>query len=372
MDVLVAILDPRLVPLWLAAIAGAWAPWNSRTRPVRAWITLFAIMAVLNVALFWVVIPYRTQQRFMLQALGLAVVPLAALLDRSRWLRVAATVLLALHIFTPQNWPFASRESEIPWDLTRVVPNAISSPVILVPKMQPHYDPTSSSDPTFRPPLIVTGILLVWAWRRVRDSWANVDSRSRTWPALASLLTLAFLWLGYRSVDHRYFDPTVRFYAPFREYYSGWWNFDHYCRSRGVRVAYAGNNLPYYLLGPGLRNEVRYVNIDRHRDWLLHDYHREAMARGEGLWPDSRPGWDRIHPDEQAWLDNLDAEGIQLLVVTRANPADGRQNVADTEGFPIERRWAETHPERFVLLYGQQERDPFFRLYRVIRPRKSS
>jgi hypothetical protein len=135
-------------------------------------------------------------------------------------------------------------------------------------------------------------------------------------------------------------------------------------------VAYAGTNLPYYLLGPGMRNEVRYVNIDRHRDWLLHDYHREALARGEGRWPNSRPGWDRIRPDEAAWLDNLDAEGIEFLVVTRVNPADGPHNVADAEGFPIERRWADSHRERFVPLYGREDGDPWFRLYRVIRPRR--
>ena len=34
-DIVLAILDPRLAPLWLAAIAGAWAVGNPRTRPVR-------------------------------------------------------------------------------------------------------------------------------------------------------------------------------------------------------------------------------------------------------------------------------------------------------------------------------------------------
>jgi hypothetical protein len=185
-------------------------------------------------------------------------------------------------------------------------------------------------------------------------------------------MTLAFLGLGYASVDSRSIDPKFRVYPPFREYYLGWRAFDEHVGPRGVRVAYSGTDLPYYLLGPGLRNEVRYVNIDRHRDWLMHDYHREAMARGQGTWPDSRPGWDRSRPDEQAWLENLDAEGIQLLVVTQVNPAEGEHNVADAEGFPIERRWADSHPERFVLLYDLEGQDPWFRLYRVLRPRTSS
>jgi hypothetical protein len=128
-------------------------------------------------------------------------------------------------------------------------------------------------------------------------------------------------------------------------------------------VAYAGTNIPYYLLGSGLRNEVRYVNINRHKDWLLHDYHREARNQGQGTWPNSRPGWDRIQTDYQAWLDNLAAERIQLLVVTRVNPDEGAHNVDDSENFPIERRWADSHPEHFKVLYGQKENDPWFRLY---------
>ena len=52
------------------------------------------------------------------------------------------------------------------------------------------------------------------------------------------------------------------------------------------------------------------------------------MKHGQGNWPNSRPGWDRMEPDFPAWLDNLEAEGIQLLVVTRVNPAEGAHNVA--------------------------------------------
>jgi hypothetical protein len=119
----------------------------------------------------------------------------------------------------------------------------------------------------------------------------------------------------------------------------------------------------------GLRNDVRYVNIDGHRDWLMHDYHREAMKLGQGTWPNSRQGWDRMSPDFQAWVDSLEAEGIQLLVVTRVNPSEGPHNVADAEYFPIERQWADSHPDWFEPLYGQRENDPWFRLYRLRRGR---
>ena len=135
-------------------------------------------------------------------------------------------------------------------------------------------------------------------------------------------------------------------------------------------VAYAGTDLPYYLLGYGLRNEVRYVNVDQHRDWLLHDYHRQARSRGQPNWPGPRPGWDRIQTDYNAWLANLRAERIQLLFLTRANPAEGAHNIADTEFFPIERQWAATHPEAFQLIYGEAENDRNVRIY-LVRPTRS-
>ena len=81
-----------------------------------------------------------------------------------------------------------------------------------------------------------------------------------------------------------------RFYPPFRDFYAGWRTFDASCGPRGARVAYAGTNIPYYLLGQGLRNDVRYVNVDGHRDWLLHDYHREAMAQRSGPLAEFPPG----------------------------------------------------------------------------------
>ncbi len=161
----------------------------------------------------------------------------------------------------------------------------------------------------------------------------------RRWPrqrwALAASATMGFVLLGFVDVGAGVFESRFRFYPPsFPDFYAGWLNFETRCGPAGTRVAYAGTDLPYYLLGRGLRNEVRYINVDRHRDWLLHDYHREALSHGQGTWPNSRPGWDRIRPDYRAWLDNLDAEGIQLLVVTRANPAGGNSQHRRRRGIP--------------------------------------
>ncbi len=131
-DTLLAVLDPRLAPVWLAALSVGWLSGQAKDNEIRSGIRLLSFLAVLNVLLYWFCIPYRTQQRFMLHALGLAVAPLARLFDRSNWLRVLAALLLALHLLTPQTWPIAAHENAIPWDLSRLIPNAVAAPLPLV------------------------------------------------------------------------------------------------------------------------------------------------------------------------------------------------------------------------------------------------
>ena len=154
-------------------------------------------------------------------------------------------------------------------------------------------------------------------------------------------------------------------FPPFLDYLAGWIQLESRSGREGSRIAYAGTNLPYYLMCRGLRNVVRYVNINRHATWLLHDYHRAALARGVPTWDDPRPLWDRLEQDYDAWLENLRGERIQILVVARAKPEDGPGNIADSQRFTIERQWAENHPESFTPLYGVRERDPEFRFFRV-------
>ena len=328
----------------------------------------FGLMGVLNVLLYWVFIPYRSQQRFMLQALGLAVVPLSLVIDRRRWLCLLAAILLGFHLLSPQGWPFAGPGGAIRWDLSPAVPNAIGAAIPLFSRLEKLSREDGSNSAlvglAFLIAILVTSIFAAWAW----CGRAPGSRRTGRRVATAVAATAVCLGLGYMDV---WIEPQAgRFatYPPFPDFYGGWQRLEAGSGPRGTRVAYAGTNIPYYLFGKDLRNDVRYVNVDRHRDWLLHDYHREAMREGAGTWPNPRPGWDRSSPDYAAWLANLDAERINLVVVTRVNPAEGSHNVYDREGFPIERVWAEAHPERFELIYGRKENDPWFWLYRVRRP----
>ena len=301
----------------------------------------------------------------MLQALGLAAVPLARLLDRWRGLRVAAAALLILHLLTPQTWPVTLEETKIPWDLSPIIPNAVGASLPFFSRM----GCALRAGPDLA---AIAGIMLllgmggcagltVWAGSRPAPaSRRGLKNRVLLAAGGLGLVGLAALQTGAPGLDERQL-----FYPPFRDFYLGWLDLEGRSGPSGARLAYAGTNIPYYLFGTGLRNEVRYVNVDAHPDWLMHDYHRAALDRKEPTWPNSRPGWDRAHPNFQAWLSNLKAQQIQLLVVTRANSGEGPHNVADSEGFPIERLWADSHPELFEPLYGPKQKDPFFRLYRL-------
>jgi hypothetical protein len=187
------------------------------------------------------------------------------------------------------------------------------------------------------------------------------------WLGPAVVLALA-VGLDAFIVLSRVGDPVYRRFPYFIDYLPGWTDLDSRIAGTRARIAYAGNNLPYYLLGRDLENDVRYVNLDGHRDWLLHDYHRAAAGMGlPTTWPTTRPGWDRVRPKYDEWLANLDAERIQFLVVTRADPGEGRHNPFDSEGFPVERAFADAHPQRFRRLYA----DKNFRLYSLKPPAKN-
>ena len=314
-DTLLAVVDPRLAPFWIAALAGAWAV-GGRGRLPRGHDRLtwaLALLAILNIALFWICIPYRTQQRFMLQALGLGVASLARLLDRARILSLLAGLLLALHVMTPQAWPIAWGEARIPWDLSSTIPNAVGAPLPVLARLE-HAFRSSSASVAFSSLawLLTAGgcaSLAVWGWSRVgARSRRRFRNQAISVVGLLGLLILCAFDTGAPGTDSRFL-----FYPAFRDFYPGWLNLEARSGPSGARVAYAGTNIPYYLFGSGLRNEVRYINVDRHRDWLLHDYHQAAISQGQPTDPFGR----RVRISRQTidrWIRDWRAGGFDALV----------------------------------------------------------
>ena len=130
-DILMSVVDPRMTPVWLAALGGAWALGSKPRVTEDRWVWVGSALAVFNVALFWVLIPYRSQYRFMYQALGLAAIPLARTFDRSRVVCGLGVVLLVAHMLTRGGWPI--NEMNPPWDLNPLVPNNLPSLIPTIP-----------------------------------------------------------------------------------------------------------------------------------------------------------------------------------------------------------------------------------------------
>ncbi|MDB5351836.1 MAG: family glycosyltransferase, 4-amino-4-deoxy-L-arabinose transferase [Planctomycetota bacterium] len=362
-SVVLTVFDPRLMLVWLAALVGAWS-WGKPKSVRNRWVWAVSALAVANVATYWLVIPYRTQQRFMLQALGLAAVPLGCLLDRGRWLRWLAVALLAVHLTTAQSWPFGRPDRRAPWELSEKIPTVAAAPAQLPlypPDWPKIWDAPGGPDYLLTSAGLVAGcVMSAWLW-----SFASRTGTARG-RAIAAGVTVAVVTGYVAALNGTNGSVSRRVFPPFADYQRAWMALESVSPATGTRVAYAGTNLPYYLMAGGLRNDVSYVNIDAHPDWLLHDYHLSARDRGDPpVWDSPRPGWDRIHPDYNAWLANLRARRIQFLVVAEANPFDGPFNIADTERFPIERSWADDHPELFELVYPRNSPDPRMRIYRL-------
>ncbi len=369
-DIVMQVLDPREFPVWLAAAVGLWALGRPRRadplddRPeVDRWVWAITALAAFDLAAYWLVIPYRTQQRFSLPAVALFSVALAKLFDRGSWARGIALGVLVLHVLTPQPWPIASKESDIPWDMLPYIPNILPA-LIFIPTSLTEWRLVIGQPKLWATILLGVGAFgAVWFWNRP----LRVSAGKRAWTTrLLALAWLApFLAAGAWCLGAAY---PMRF-PVFEDFNAGWADLELRTGRDGARIAYAGNKIPYYLMGSRLENDVRYVNIDAHRDWLLHDYHRAASSGGKpATWPDPFPMWDRLRPDYDAWLANLRAENVDLLVVTRVNTDDGSQYAADRDRYPIERVWADAHPRVFRPIFGPAIGDPKIRIYQILPP----
>ena len=294
--------------------------------------------------------PYRTQQRFFLHGLALFAPVMAWALDRFSFLPCLATALLVMHTTSPQGWPLTTPGQELFWDLSPLVPNRMPglAPIVEIVVKSALGDIKSISL------IVFTACGVAW--------WSIKSRRIATMAAI-------FIGLAFFMIVAAELPPIAKTargikYPVFPDYERAWAAFDTVTTAQPRRVAYTGTNLAIYLMGPAFHNSVEYVNVDQHADWLPHDYH---LAQPPALrrWPDPRPTWERLSPDYNAWLANLRSKKIDLVVVARANPNEGRANPYDSIGFPIERSWMANHPEHFTPVYGVRENDPEMRIYEL-------
>ena len=117
----------------------------------------------------------------------------------------------------------------------------------------------------------------------------------------------------------------------------------------GARVAYTGTNLAFPLWGPDLANRVAYVNVSGGLGDRLPDF---ARRFGAGHAPTPEPAPYREGATYEDWLRNLRSGGTQVLFVAALDPIVARTIAVDADQFPIERQWADAHPDLFRLRYA--------------------
>jgi hypothetical protein len=321
------------------------------------------LVPVMMVPLYWFGFPVNIDSRFLMPAVGPALLPLAFTFGRKNALVHTAYglgivwVLIGVHWAIPANLPWFMRD----W-------------LALYGLVRPQFVVAFG--------LVTAAMALTWSFAR-RGRWA-VSSM-----ALAVCSTAVVVGLGgerwCRPERCEYLDTTSPYIRA--GLIDGWrWLAAHTGPST---VAYTGINLPYPLFGDRLENHVVYVNIDGHARWRFHDYDRayrtgrftpsspplatasgelQPVARRPGPRDDAvRPRYERMEGFRDGWISNLQTLGVTHLFVSMLSAYEIDNEFHNEGGFPVEDEWARSNPGSFHLLYENSQ----VRIYAVMLPSRA-
>ncbi len=185
---------------------------------------------------------------------------------------------------------------------------------------------------------ILLAVVVLGASRRLRETLA------RRWLPVTAAVAVTALAAVPALVSFRVADRERAFAEEYtahltssRLFAAGWGWLDRHAGSGAVAVSHAPENyFVYPAMGPFLERRAVYVPVNR-----------EAYVN-----PLRYPECDtRVDPSPGAWLENLRRQNVRWLYVARFPEFD----------FPVEDRWASSHPELFRLRFE----DPTNRVYEL-------
>jgi hypothetical protein len=334
-------VGPTLFVVWLpCAVAGWIVMARSGWWPAGALVAATLAMA----PLYWFGFPVNVDSRFLMPAVGLAMVPMAFVFNaHRRWnafVHAAYTVAVA--------WMVVGLHRSIPAALPWFMGDWLALDG-LVPA-------------TALPAFAIVAVALAACWLVLRRHHAL----ALPGVAVAIGCAAAVLVLARRSDSLDVTSPYIR-----QGYTASWeWLADNV---RGSTIAYTGINLPYPLTGERLANRVVYVNIDGRSRWRFHDYDRgyrsgrfvpdppllaqpsgelRPVAQRSGPRDDAvRPRYERMHGDRDAWIFTMEQWRVQYLFVAMLSAYEIDYVWHNERGFPIEDEWALADPVRFHVVY---------------------
>jgi len=365
--------DPALLPVMLAhafgtplfliwpplALAGAWA---MRSAAPRREALMLLLAPFLMIALYWFGVPDNIDSRFLLPAAMLALVPLAFVFRTNRAWNAAMHVLLAAGLV----WMVVGLHAELPVQVPWFMGGWLALDGIV----------SRVSLPAFAAVAVVGALVAFFFSRSALPALTAIVAAAATVLCIGSTTWCGPEPCGLLVLSSTFVRPTM---------VDGWqWVA---ANVHDATIAYTGNNVPYPLAGAHLTNVVRYVNIDRHRDWLFHDYDRAFRRRRDDALPAAplaspsgvltplggprrwhvdavRPRYERVDGDASAWTANLKSLGVDRLFVSALSAYEIDYVAHDAGGFPVEDDWARAAPAAFTPLYENAQ----IRIYAVHPP----
>ncbi len=156
------------------------------------------------------------------------------------------------------------------------------------------------------------------------------------------LVAIIAVWWALWFIDRGGDAPRRAVYeqARLRGFGDAWaWLDDHVS---GRTIAYAGHNIPYFLMGPRLRNRVIHVLAGGQLDWAYHNFAASPAARSLGRPNVTDFAAPRIDMNGNTWLRRLADEHVDYVVVSRLFQGTLISHRHDRDAFPIERQWLDT------------------------------
>jgi hypothetical protein len=350
---------PALFVVWLPCAAAGWIRMARRGWwPAGA----MAALPLTMVPFYWFGFPVNIDTRFLLPAIGPALLPLAFVFSSHRRWNAVVRGVYALAMA----WLIVGASASLPATLPWFMGGWLALDGLVMPQYLGWF--------------AATALLVGITWMAVRRTCVAVPALAFTLSVVLAVVTFgAARWCG-SGVSCSYLDTTSPFIR--NGYLVSWrWIDDHI---RGATIAYTGINLPYPLTGRQLSNRVVYANIDGRLRWRFHDYDRAyragrfsprppvlATSSGEllpviarnGPRQDAlRPRYERMSGDREAWLFNLESLKVRFLFVATLSAYEVDYQWHDVLGFPIEDEWAQNDPTHFRLAYE----NPQVRLYEFL------
>jgi len=177
----------------------------------------------------------------------------------------------------------------------------------------------------------------------IRQNWISYTKWTFALSGILIFCGISLISSSYPVYQYQYYRQT-----PMGES----WAVFHMRVPTPVRVAYSGTDLFYGLTGPKLKNTVYHVPVNRHGFQHFHECNKYLKTTGEYSVPESdRIDFCRRDPDFNVWFDRLAKLKTEFFYVSVLHQNDLPHLPHDEENFPIERAWADSHPDLFRPVY---------------------